>query len=225
MRVLPILFNTDMVRAVLDGRKTVTRRLMKPQIPDHCPSCMHIHNDFIYDRAAQNVYCASCGEPLYNGGFPYKSPYQPGDILYVRETWGHGYDEGTYIYKADDKLAELPAFKESSKMIYKPSIHMPKEAARIWLRVTNVKVERLKDIDTLGCQHEGIDITGNGVFKRFSLLWDSTIKKSDVDRYGWNANPWVWVIEFERCKKPEEDGSARSSEWKNNFMKRFCKVD
>lgn len=225
MRVLSILFSTDMVRAILDGRKTVTRRLMKPQMPDHCPNCMHIHNDFIYDRAAQNVYCTSCGEPLYNGGFPYKSPYQPGDILYVRETWGHGYDGGTYIYKADDKLAELPAFKKSSKLIYKPSIHMPKEAARIWLKVTDVKVERLKDIDTLGCQHEGIDITRNGVFKRFSLLWDSTIKKADIDRYSWNANPWVWVIEFELCEKPEEDESAGSQGWRENFMKRFCEVD
>lgn len=135
MRVLPILFNTDMVRATLDGRKTVTQRLMKPQMPDHCPNCMHIHNDFVYDRAARNVYCASCGEPLYNGGFPYKSPYQPGDILYVRETWGHGYDEGTYIYKADDKLADLPAFKESGKLIYEPSIFMPKNRRGSGLRL------------------------------------------------------------------------------------------
>lgn len=68
----------------------------------------------------------------------------------------------------------------------------------------------MKDIDTLGCQHEGIDITGNGVFKRFSLLWDSTIKKADIDRYSWNANPWIWVIEFERCGEPNKNEPVES---------------
>ena len=76
----------------------------------------------------------------------YKAPYQPGDILYVRETWGEGYEEGTYIYRASDKLAGLPTFKESSKLIYHPSIRMPKEAARIWLKVTSARVERLQEM-------------------------------------------------------------------------------
>ena len=120
-------------------------------------------------------------------------PCHTDDILYVRETWGHGYYDGTYIYKADDKLAELPTFKESSKMIYKPSIHMPKEAARIFLKVTNVRVERLQDIDDDGVVSEGLEIGAP-----FDELWNSTIKKSDLGRYGWDANPFVWVIEFER---------------------------
>lgn len=114
MKVLPILFNTEMVWAILDGRKTVTRRVVKPQMPDHCPSCMHIHSDFIYDKAAQNVYCASCGEPLDNGGFPYKSPYQLGDILYVRETWTyHENAEGGVIFKArcPEKLAKTKKWR------------------------------------------------------------------------------------------------------------------
>jgi len=220
-RVLPILFNTEMVRAILDGRKTVTRRVVKPQMPDHCPSCMHIHSDFIYDKAAQNVYCASCGEPLDNGGFPYKPAYQPGDILYVRETWQEC--EWGYLYRAWPEGLHQPGTYKG--MPWRPSIHMPKAAARIWLKVTDVRVERLQEMDTRGCQREGIDITRNGVFKRFSLLWDSAIKKADLDRYGWDANPWVWVIEFERCEKPDENEPAGSPEWKDNFMQRFCKVN
>lgn len=221
MRVLPILFNTEMVRAILDGRKTATRRVVKPQMPDHCPSCMHIHSDFIYDKAAQNVYCASCGEPLDNGGFPYKPAYQPGDILYVRETWQEC--EWGYLYRAWPKGLHQPGTYKG--ISWRPSIYMPKEAARIWLKVTDVRVERLQEIDTRGCQREGIDTTRNGVFKKFSLLWDSKVKKADIDRYGWDANPWVWVIEFERCEKPDEKEPAGLPEWKDNFMQKFCKVN
>ena len=143
-------------------------------------------------------------------------PYHTDDILYVRETWSEGYEDGTYIYRADDKLADLPTFKESSKLIYHPSIHMPKEAARIWLKITNVRVERLQDITVDGCHREGINIETSAVtdgetlnrkhdfsLEKFETLWNSTVKKSDIDRYGWNANPYVWVIEFDRCDKPE----------------------
>lgn len=223
-RVLPILFNTDMVRAILDGRKTVTRRLMKPQLPSSCPTCHYVHNEFIYDLAAQNVYCARCGEPLYNGGFPYKAPYHPGDILYVRETWsnangacgmsnidcGECHSGCGYLYKAtpDDCFAN-----EETK--WRPSIFMPKEAARIWLKVTDVKVERLQDITIAEIIKEGcadlwidaarhmklIDVAGNK--NEFTDLWNLTIKKNDLPLYGWSANPWVWRIKFERCEKPE----------------------
>ena len=142
-----------------------------------------------------------------------KKPYQPGDILYVRETWGEGYEEGTYIYKADDKLANLPRFSESSKLIYHPSIHMPKEAARIWLKVTDVRVERLNEITDKDAEREGAqpdypfdyDVDKWPNLEHFKKIWNSTIKKSDLDRYGWAANPWVWVVEFERCEKPEDN--------------------
>lgn len=86
---------------------------------------------------------------------------------------------------------------------------MPKEAARIWLKVTDVRVERLQDITSEQISREGVEVEYphvlNGEEKRyaFSTLWTSTIKKSDLDRYGWDASPWVWVIEFERCEKPE----------------------
>ena len=92
---------------------------------------------------------------------------------------------------------------------WKPSIHMPKEAARIWLKVTDVRVERLQDMTSEQISREGVEVEYphmlNGEEKRyaFSTLWNSTIKKSDIDRYGWDANPYVWVISFERCEKSE----------------------
>lgn len=203
MAIKPILFNTEMVRAILDGRKTCTRRLVK----------------FLPGENSQWTGYIKDGLMLYNGRNEpciRKAPYHPGDILYVRETWGEGYEEGTYIYRASDKLAGLPTFKESSTLIYHPSIHMPKEAARIWLKVTNVRVERLQEITEDGAKAEGaIDNRGfihspeneydciHTAKEHFIKIWNSTIKKSDLDRYGWDANPWVWVIEFEMCEKPE----------------------
>lgn len=211
MAIKPILFNTEMVRAILDGRKTVTRRLIKSQqligiLPDKCKNGMP--EKFLKEKKYMfKPYCDMTDTELIKTS--YNPPYQPGDILYVRETWSEGYEEGTYIYRASDKLAGLPTFKESSKLIYHPSIHMPKEAARIWLKVTNVRVERLQEITSEQIGREGVEVEYphvlNGEEKRyaFSTLWNSTVKKSDLDRYGWNANPWVWVIEFERCEKPE----------------------
>lgn len=209
MRERPILFNTEMVQAILDRRKTCTRRLVK----------------FLPWKNPQWTGYIKDGLMLYNGKNEpciRKAPYQPGDILYVRETWGKGYEEGTYIYKADDKLADLPTFKESTKLIYRPSIHMPKEAARIWLKVTDVRVERLQDITEAEAILEGA--INNIAFihspdneydcihtarDHFIDIWNSTIKKSDTDKYGWNANPWVWVIEFERCEKPGKEQKWR----------------
>lgn len=212
MAIKPILFNTEMVQAILDGRKTCTRRVIKLQW-EECPACKYVHNKYIYDKMAENVYCARCGYPLEPKR---RSPYQSEDILYVRETWGEGYEDGTYIYKASDKLANHPMFKESSKRLYHPSIHMPKEAARIWLKVTNVRVEQLQDITEDGAEAEGV-IDNRGFIhspeneydriytarEHFIEIWDRTIKKSDLDSYGWDANPWVWVIEFERCEPQE----------------------
>lgn len=129
-------------------------------------------------------------------------PCESGDILYVRETWKKA-PNGYYYYEdwQRNDIADVTKWK--------PSIHMPKEAARIWLKVTNVRVERLQDITSEQICKEGVEVEEpyvlNGEEKRyaFSILWNSTVKKSDLDRYGWDANPWVWVIEFERCEKPE----------------------
>ena len=244
MAIKPILFNTEMVRAILDGRKSCTRRIIKPQ---------------------PQGYFEVSEEPLYIYDTDGKQgkitpPYQPGDILYVRETWRVGawdifnqmiafdYKDGTcgeltYIHDRElfDRLvnqskndarqakceyngADFVWEKGKSPCRWHPSIHMPKEAARIWLKVTDVRVERLQDITEEQACMEGTDpwdeacYENNGWHPTFSdpdsggdpnmidgfhKLWNSTIKKSDLDRYGWDANPWVWAIEYERCEKPE----------------------
>lgn len=252
MAIKPILFNTEMVRAILGGRKTCTRRVIKPQW-EECPACKYVHNEYIYDKLAKNVYCARCGYPLDPER---RSPYEPGDILYVRETWGISNmdDESKMayiVYRAseeqenegcrevhlpDEKFEKMYESMAESEPEWRPSIHMPKEAARIWLKVTDVRVERLQDIDEDGVWNEGFrfrapcltivsadghtcdldgpctssikycDMTMGELFGR--ELWDKTIKKSDLDRYGWDANPYVSVIEFVKIDKPEEIQNA-----------------
>jgi len=180
-----------MVRAILDGRKTVTRRVVEPQ-------------PFSVENAA------------IRGGKP---PYHPGDILYVRETWrvqsAHRFESDVRVeYKAGGPMTmiQFPGRKSDSHSRDKydafirrwaddkwhPSIHMPKEAARLFIRVAGVQVERLRDITWEQTVEEGVDRP-----MRFDVVWDSTIKKSDLPRYGWAANPWVWVIAFERISREE----------------------
>lgn len=199
MAIKPILFNTEMVRAILDGRKTCTRRVIK--LPKN--------------MSGRPVGKSGDIGFMYLGGIK-RPPYQQGDILYVRETWGHPISlnsDKQYVFRADE-IAEI-GFKNDSH-IWHPSIHMPKEAARIWLKVTDVRAERLQDITEDGAKAEGANWkNGKNVgweekmrhtaIERFAEIWESTVKKSDLDRYGWNANPWVWVIEFERCEKPKEE--------------------
>lgn len=205
MAIKPILFNVEMVRAILDGRKTCTRRLVKPQ-----PDEKHTFPlGFITDSTEKkDVGCFGFGIDEYGGSIQYVKPpyrYAPGDILYVRETWcddrqfTHASTPGRYFYKAS----------ESGNFKWKPSIHMPKKAARIWLKVTDVRVERLQEITADSIRNEGLSSLAvhcgdmEIALKEWENLWNSTIKKSDLDRYGWYANPWVWVIEFERCEKPK----------------------
>lgn len=241
MAIKPILFNTEMVRAILDGRKTCTRRVIKPQ-----PDEKHTYPlGFVTDSTEKKeVGCFGFAANEYGVSIQYVKPpyrYAPGDILYVRETfawcpcWDCGFDtipngcrnpviydskkreHGCYMYRASCKDNEYPCVDT-----WHPSIHMPKKAARIWLKVTDVRVERLQDITPKGAESEGVgnlfyDDIGYGeknygtevdpeygiAKEQFAWLWESTIKKSDLDRYGWNANPYVWVIEFERCEKSE----------------------
>lgn len=196
----PILFNTEMVRAILNGEKTQTRRIMKPQ------PIYYVRGKYIFEDGQ----CPKKWEQCDNIIDTYR--YQKGDILYVRETWGEGWEEGTYIYKADDKLADNPLFEYSTKLIYRPSIHMPKKAARIFLKVTNVRIANLQDITDEEAKKEGANLkNGKNVgwkekmertaIQRFAEIWDKTIKKNELDIYGWSANPWIWVIEFERVKE------------------------
>lgn len=197
MSVKPILFNTEMIKALLDGRKTCARRIVK----------------FLSGENPKWTGYVKDGLMLYNGKNEpciRKAPYQPGDILYVRETWFK--DVNRYMYRAN--YSDCEKFYRDGKEIemkWKQSIHMPKEAARIWLKVTDVRVERLQDIDINGIRNEGLSSMAvhagdtEIALKELETLWNSTIKKSDIDRYGWDANPYVWVIEFERCKKPESE--------------------
>ena len=137
-----------------------------------------------------------------------KTPYKPGDILYVRETWQpNPYGIGwPYFYKASPEQFDHAPDK------WRPSIHMPKEAARIFLRVTDVRVERLQDItpeqiDAEGFKEYGYSVETGELMPSspsfFSIGWDSAVKKADRSIYSWAANPWVWVIEFEQLSNEE----------------------
>ena len=200
MAIKPILFNTEMVRAILDGRKSCTRRIVKPQqligmLPDKCKN--GAPEEFLKEKKLMfKPYCDMTDIELINTA--YKAPYQPGDILYVREAWSPVFVRPRrYLYKVECKEAENLPIK------FHPSIHMPKGAARIWLKVTDVRVERLQDMTDDDAEAEGcFDYTSTAL--GFPDVWDSTIKKSDLERYGWDANPYVFVIEFERCEKSKE---------------------
>lgn len=206
----PILFNKPMVQALLEHRKTTTRRIIKP-------------------KDSQIL----------------RPPYSPEDILWVRETWTQTPD-GTYWYKADNlcngclengtcipkgvqkhktcKLCDYEAGYENIK--WHPSIHMRKEAARIFLRVKAVRVERLTQITEQEAINEGVflyspdfipsyhydkslcQLPGDGWNNARDCflygVWDKTlIQKKDIERFGWKQNPWVWVITFAQCERPD----------------------
>ncbi len=225
----PIIFNTDMVRALLDGRKTVTRRtafkadeLREFRTQSNADGWWFRGRVFSSFDAAMNSVC---------GVMKFRK-FRPGDILWVRETWQfipcidcrlyeHGscndvpviYDdgdsigEGCFVYRAD--------YPEPERVSWRPSIHMLRAAARIFLRVTDVRLERLQSINSQGAYDEGavkkphfIRYGGElclALHSRyrddFATVWDNTIKPVDRLTYGWAANPWVWVISFERIRR------------------------
>jgi hypothetical protein len=167
----PILFNTQMVQAILAGDKTQTRRVVKPQPPDEVAA---LFGSFSY------------GKPVFQ-----RTPkYQVGDILWVRETWCEWFD--TYGYKADNC--------DYGNSKWRPSIHMPREAARLFLLVTDVRAERLCDISYEDIAAEGITDPEK---LNFPTLWNSTIKPKDREKYSFAANPWVFVYTFEKISKEE----------------------
>lgn len=186
----PILFNTEMVRAILEGRKTVTRRVCK----------------FPADSAVTPM----------DFGCAKKPPYEVNDVLYVRETWRElirplGAPK-EFDYKAARDARAVGLFK------WKPSIHMPKEAARLFLRVTDVTVERLQDMTLEDFLNEGIAIDEDETLRELNIfdeanslakskfinLWNSTLDKKSYANC-WSANPYVWVIEFERITKEQAE--------------------
>ena len=184
----PILFSTSMVQAILDGRKTQTRRVIKPQ-----------------PNSKAEYKGTEIGKHVFETDIDMwhiKSPYQPGQVLWVRETWSMiddmPYDN--YVYRTDYGTTEDDSFPPSM-FKWKPSIHMPREAARIFLRVKNVRVERLQDITAHDAIREGMESeTPFDTVDEFKELWNNLNAKRG---YGWDTNPWVWVVKFERISKDE----------------------
>ena len=177
----------------MEGRKTQTRRVirfpegMTGRLPDI--------------GAMDHIY--------YPGGIKYR-PFRPEDILWVRETWCKIGNPNAgrpmhYCYRAD---MEDPSKDDMGFMaLWRPSIHMPKEAARLFLRVKTVYADRLQNMTLQDSLDEGVKLHLNGIINGadpllpFAELWNSTINKRDFSKYCWSANPWVWVIEFERTDK------------------------
>lgn len=212
-----ILFNTEMTRALSrNNPKTATRRLIKLKGYDilEAEESFSENNWFHVVKSGCEITAKTSTITSI------QPPYQVGDILYVRETWGRmdcnecdnvdceqenckrrGF---CYRYKSDGS--------DKSRITdgWHPSIHMPKEIARYFLRVKRVYREKLHDMTLDDFLSEGIVLRpeafndpDNAYYQakdQYAALWNSTIKKSDLDKYGWNANPWVWVIEFERLE-------------------------
>ncbi|HIP71615.1 MAG TPA: hypothetical protein EYH05_09500 [Anaerolineae bacterium] len=197
----PILFNGEMVRAILGGRKTQTRRVINPQ-PERVDRQGIVHGVDIH--SVYSVY----GRLAPNGdehGTWIKCPYGrlPGDQLWVRETWATCWPEDgvkpshlnkalKIWYKADYR----PMIDERGK--WRPSIFMPRWVSRIDLRITSIKAERLWQITEHDVRCEGVNVPENIHWAdKFIRLWDGI----NANRgYPWESNPWVWVIEFERIK-------------------------
>lgn len=215
----PILFNTPMVQAILTGRKTQTRRIIKRK--GYEAELQELWRDSAkheYENLWQIGRKIETMRPANSIGV--FSPYGIGDILWVREMWCKLYDlddndqiiEGTgkYYYAADNPKFPYTHFVRDDGThkdypAWKPSIHMPREAARLFLRVTDVRAERLQDISGKDVFFEGINPQWyNGEAKRweneqriaYRKLWDSLYAKRG---FGWSANPWVWVYTFERA--------------------------
>lgn len=226
----PILFNTEMVRATLDGRKTATRRVVKPT--PRKGAQLVVEGD---KRCAMDI-ALELKDSGPNDRRIYIPRYYIGDILYVRETWkvqsAHRYDaDAKIMFKAGGPMSTIQfpggvsqtaSRDEYDEFVGKwmkregwiPSIHMPKEAARIFLRVTDVRVERLRDIDEEGAKAEGVyagwRLTGRGscalsARQAFMWLWEYTTHNAAASD-SWALNPWVWVIEFERISREEAQG-------------------
>ena len=200
MKESPILFSAPMVRALLAGTKTQTRRIFKP-------------DRMTWDANGRyTTYAMRGGELSTTGSGPFKPsswlhycPYgQPGeDRLYVRETWAapHAYDHLPPRLIPQDARIHYAATEDRGGLLWRPSIHMPRWASRITLEVTGVRVERLQDISEADAEAEGIDfirhypdadetLTAKVLYE---VLWESINGPGS-----WEANPWVWVIDFRR---------------------------
>jgi hypothetical protein len=183
MKEHPILFSEAMVRAILGGHKTATRRVIKPQPPHHEWSIYPSERLNIQTSGGQYVHC----------------PYgQVGDQLWVREAFVPDYfDDGRPGYKADWTATAAEYVKEPK---WKPSIFMPYRLSRIFLDIVAIRVEQLKEISNEDAKAEGVGwwqpVGGEKNYRiEYQQLWDKLNAKRG---FGWDVNPWVWVIEFTR---------------------------
>ena len=196
MKETPIIFSTPMVKAILESHKNQTRRVVKIKSGDYFATNKIIAGEVAADTRNYYGFCSE------NEDYP--CPYgRVGDLLWVRETW------------AVDPYANRPGHRKilfKTDMIdpdypikWKPSIHMFKKYARIWLEITDIRVERLQDIRTGDILKEGTPRVSKSndpweaIFEDFEKLWDSINGK----KHPWKSNPWVWAIEFKRVEKPQ----------------------
>lgn len=198
----PIIFSSEMVRAILEGRKTQTRRVVKPQpIKVRHALWQWEHN--------RRTLCRDSDTLTFS--LVEHSPYQIGGLLWVRETWrtSRQYDDAKPLEVPEDSSLWYSADWTSIRRLgqkpgkKRPSIFMPRWASRITLRIVDVRAERVQDISEGDACAEGIAIgeaTWTGYRKQFCELWDSIVKRA----FSWKINPWVWVIEF---KVEEANGS------------------
>jgi hypothetical protein len=217
----PILFSGPMVRAILEGRKTQTRRVVKPQPPVECgritvepfhPVVIDRHGD---ERPGAEIF----GAYDDNGEWGAKCPYgAPGDLLWVRETWAVDAPLDQVRAEREDAMRVEPIFghgpyyradgiHENTGLTWRPSIHMPRWACRMVLELTAVRVERLQEISQQDVFREGLHNAQQKEIERrvgkllmsqecYQDLWDSL----NAERgFGWAVNPWVWVVEFRRA--------------------------
>jgi len=206
-----IIFSTPMICAILEGKKTQTRRVIK-----NAPKLDCRYDGIFYGKDGDGSYYLEYlhnGKPTEKYYSLGKPRYKVGDILWVRETWHLEIDlesdNFSYVYKADGEDYSDCKLLSGKPFVWKPSIHMPREAARLFLKITGVRVERLQNISEADCLNEGIYQMNVDVCyswekakhcylspkSAFIALWNSINAKRG---YPFDSGVWVWVYEFER---------------------------
>lgn len=199
MKTKPILFSTEMVEAILEGKKIQTRRIVKHDLG----KLMDRENvkSEITDEGLM-VHFKTHDEHPRESFCGIKNPHgKIDDILWVREAFTHGSDSYPFVFKANYDTqfpSDIENIPNKSELKWKPSIYMPKEACRIFLKITNIRVERLHSISRGDAMSEGCPFA-NIAKKTNPVAWFAELWQKINGEESWNNNPWVWVIDFERA--------------------------